>query len=114
MTYLCILFNKDFNRVLHQIADFELEISIYARHNLRIYTLDWGVNITEAMTSGYQEFVIDMIMRIVLTTILCRGKSNNIINPIILILDEGFGCLDKKNFIEVDEMLKKLKHNFSV
>jgi ATPase subunit of ABC transporter with duplicated ATPase domains len=109
---LCMVFNKECNRVLHQIADFELEISIGANQNLRIYTLDSGVKIPAAMASGYQKFVIDMIMRIVLTTILSGGKSNNISNPNMLILDEGFGCLDKKNFIAVAEVLKKLKNNF--
>ena len=109
---LCNLLNIECNRILQEISDFEIEISINSKQILRIYTIESGIKIPASMSSGYQKFVMDLIMRIVLTTILCDGKSNNISNPNILIVDEGFGCLDKKNFVEVARIMQKLKHNF--
>jgi hypothetical protein len=117
LSELCNELTSKCNLILHEIADFEIEITIgkskgNSEQSLRMYTLDGGVRIPAAMASGYQKFTMDMIMRVVLTTILCKGGSNNISNPNMLILDEGFGCLDSKNFIEVAGILKKLKHNF--
>jgi len=53
-----------------------------------------------------------MILRIVLLDGLNNISGNNISNPNILILDEGFGCLDEENFTEVARILKKLKRCF--
>ena len=53
-----------------------------------------------------------MILRIVLLDGLNNISGNNISNPNILILDEGFGCLDEENFTEVAGILKKLKRCF--
>jgi DNA repair exonuclease SbcCD ATPase subunit len=109
---LCEHLNYSCNKILKDIADFEMEISYDSKGILRIYTKEVGVKIPASMSSGYQKFVMDMIMRIVLTTALCNNGSNNISDPNILIVDEGFGCLDKKNFIEVAGILHKLKNNF--
>ena len=109
---LCGVFNLECNRILHQISDFEIEILIEKPRTLKIYTVESGIKIPAAMSSGYQKFVIDIIMRVVLTTILCGGMSNNMSNPGMLIIDEGFGCLDSKNFTEVAGVLKQLKRNF--
>ncbi len=46
-------------------------------------------------------------MRVVLTNI------SPVSNPNIIFIDEGFGCLDKENFIQVASILRKLKNNFS-
>jgi len=109
---LCGVFNRECNRILHQISDFEIEIAVELPRTMKIYTSEAGVKIPAAMASGYQKFVIDIIMRVVLTTILCGGMSNNMSNPGMLIIDEGFGCLDSKNFTEVAGVLSQLKKNF--
>jgi ABC-type multidrug transport system ATPase subunit len=59
------------------------------------------------MGSGFQKFILDIIMRIVLTNISTISNSN------LIFIDEGFGCLDKENFLHIADILKKLKHNFS-
>jgi ABC-type multidrug transport system ATPase subunit len=58
------------------------------------------------MGSGYQKFIIDMIMRITLTRISVLS------NPNIIFIDEGFGSLDRENFILIANILAKLKNNF--
>jgi len=114
---LCGILNRECNRILNEIADFELDIKYDPKGILRIYTSENGMKIPASMASGYQKFVMDMIMRIVLASCLSQDSQNctglnNISNPNMLIIDEGFGCLDKKNFIEVAKVLKKLKKNF--
>jgi DNA repair exonuclease SbcCD ATPase subunit len=110
---LCIILNRECNNILNEIADFELDIKYDTKGILRIYTSENGMRIPASMASGYQKFIMDMIMRIVLASCLSHSDGiNNISNPNILIIDEGFGCLDKKNFIEVAKVMKKLKKNF--
>jgi energy-coupling factor transporter ATP-binding protein EcfA2 len=106
---LCDIMTVECNKILSEIAEFEILILMETKI-LRIYTIEQNVKIPASMASGYQKFIMDMILRIVLTT--CLAKSNNISNPNILILDEGFGCLDKKNFVEVAKVLKTLKNKF--
>ena len=45
-------------------------------------------------------------MRIILTRI------STLSNPNMIFIDEGFGCLDRDNFIEIAKILKQLKQNF--
>ena len=106
---LCDIMTLECNKILNEIAEFTISIVIENKI-LRIYTFEKGIKIPASMASGYQKFVMDMILRIVLTT--CLTQSNNISNPNILILDEGFGCLDKENFVEVAKILKTLKNKF--
>ena len=108
---LCGILTAECNLVLHEIAEFTMMFTM-ENNKARIYTVEGtGVKIPAAMASGYQKFVMDMILRIVLTTEI-SNSSGNISNPEILIIDEGFGCLDKKNFVEVAKILTKLKVKF--
>ena len=114
---LCKKINFECSRILNEIFDFNILIEIDAKMILRIYTIENNkinpLKIPASMESGYQKFIMDMILRIVLINDLNSISGNNISNPNILILDEGFGCLDKENFIEVAKILKKLKQCFS-
>jgi ABC-type dipeptide/oligopeptide/nickel transport system ATPase component len=106
---LCGIMTVECNKILNEIAEFTMTICMEQKI-LRIYTIEKNVKIPASMASGYQKFIMDMILRIVLTT--CLARSNNISNPNILIIDEGFGCLDKGNFVEVAKILKTLKNKF--
>jgi DNA repair exonuclease SbcCD ATPase subunit len=114
---LCKKINLECNRILNEISDFNILVEIDTKMMLRIYTIETNkvnpLKIPASMASGYQKFIMDMILRIVLLKDLSGISGNNISNPNILILDEGFGCLDKENFIEVAKILKKLKQCFS-
>ena len=113
---LCKKINLECNRILNEISDFNIMVEIDNKQILRIYTIETNkinpLKIPASMASGYQKFIMDMILRIVLLNDLSGISGNNISNPNILILDEGFGCLDKENFIEVAKILKKLKQCF--
>jgi DNA repair exonuclease SbcCD ATPase subunit len=103
---VCILLTERCNEILDNITDFNVEFIF--DDEIRINTINKNNNIklSASLGSGFQKFLLDMIMRIVLTRI------SNISNPNILFIDEGFGCLDKQNFINVCSCLTKMKDNF--
>ena len=105
----CTVLSERCNQILSQITDFTVEFVF--DEDIKIYTITKGVNdmsirLSASLGSGFQKFLLDMILRIVLTRI------SNISNPNILFVDEGFGCLDKENFSSVCACLTKLKDNF--
>ncbi len=102
---VCQLLNDKMNGILNKITDFEVEVS-YDKE-FKIYTVENDTRIPADMASGYQKFIIDMIMRVIMTNISVLSSPN------IIFIDEGFGCLDKENFIEVARALRKLKNNFT-
>ena len=110
---LCLIINKRCNDILHDVADFELSIMYDKQGLLRICTVENNTYIPASMASGYQKFLIDLILRIVIISTLSNNKSCNISNSGMMIIDEGFGSLDKQNFIEITKVLKRLKNNFN-
>lgn len=105
----CSVLSEQCNHILSNITDFNVEFIF--EEDIKIYTIAKGADninmrLAASLGSGFQKFLLDMIMRIVLTRI------SNISNPNILFVDEGFGCLDKENFSSVCSCLTKLKNNF--
>lgn len=100
------------NSILQQITDFLVDIKFNENKTgsmIQILTYDnndHSKRLPAVMGSGFQKFILDMILRITL------NELSTISNPNILFIDEGFGCLDKTNFISVANILKQLKHNF--
>lgn len=92
------------NNILAKITDFTIEI-IFDKE-IKIYTSENGKKIPAQMSSGMQKFLLDLIFRITLTEISCISCTKT------LFVDEGFGALDKENFISVANILQKLKVNF--
>ncbi|MEK6884260.1 MAG: hypothetical protein AABY22_31810, partial [Nanoarchaeota archaeon] len=93
------------NQILDKITDFSIDISFSTK--LEIYTLYNNMKIPAEMSSGFQKFILDMILRV------CLLGISDISNPGILFIDEGFGSLDKENFVNVCEILTELKENFN-
>lgn len=89
------------NEILAVIADFTISI---------VFDKEIHINIGQVsaeQSSGYQKFVIDLILRQVLCTLTLSA------HPRILFIDEGFGSLDAKNFeIVCREMLPRLASRF--
>lgn len=104
MRKACDILNLRMNHILTKITDFTVEFK-YDKEFI-INTIERGCSIPADMGSGFQKFILDIIMRIVLTNITSCG------NPSLIFIDEGFGCLDKENFSNVAGILNILKHNF--
>jgi DNA repair exonuclease SbcCD ATPase subunit len=100
----CSTVERACNEILGKIADFTIQI-IFDK-DIKIYTVENDISIPAQMGSGMQKFVLDLIFRITLTEI------SSISCPKTLFVDEGFGSLDKENFIGIANILQKLKSNF--
>jgi len=100
----CARLQSNCNTILQKIADFTIIID-YDK-DIKIYTIENDIRIPAQMGSGMQKFVLDLIIRITLTEI------SSVSSPKMLFVDEGFGSLDRDNFIAVANILQKLKDKF--
>jgi exonuclease SbcC len=102
---VCASLEKYVNHYLNIITDFQ--ILIEWDKDIQIYTTDnSGSSIPVDLASGFQKFVLDIILRISLSKMFL---NNNFLN---LIIDEGFGNLDTENLTEFCKVLSKLRYQF--
>ena len=108
MKSACGMLSQKCCEILGDVANFGVEF-VYEKH-LKIYTYDYSNEkrnkIPAVMGSGYQKFVLDLVMRIVFSEL---SRSSN---PRLLFIDEGFGSLDSTNFINLCKCLSQLKSRF--
>jgi DNA repair exonuclease SbcCD ATPase subunit len=102
------LIAKNMNDFLNQICDFEIEFLFVENKMLKMYIVD---NKTKKRChalsgSGFQKFIINFAFRRSLVNV------SHIPIPNFLIVDEGFGCLDQKNFDRIIEMIHIIKHHY--
>lgn len=101
MENTCAGIEKSANEILDAVADFQISV---------VFDKEIHINIGQVsaeQSSGYQKFIIDLILRQVLCSLTLSA------HPRILFIDEGFGSLDAKNFdIVCKEMLPRLASRF--
>jgi exonuclease SbcC len=101
----CAQLESDMNEMLNTITDFKISLQFDKKFGMFIQPN----NIPAEQGSGFQKFVIDLALRI------CLCKNHPIL-PTFLIIDEGFGCMDKlhlentKDFFHLLEMTKKFDY----
>lgn len=95
------------NKILQKISDFSISLEVQPE-GFNFYILDNQKKINAASASGYQKFLLDLIARIVFL------HASHITNFPLIIIDEGFGCLDDDNFIKVAKAISMLKKYFSI
>lgn len=86
------------NNILSSITDFKVKVS-----SENIY-LDNGIPVE--MGSGFQRFIVGIAWRVCLGDFSLKPLGN------FMIIDEGFGCLDKDNIERVHGLLLYLKKSF--
>lgn len=102
---MCTLWQDEINNILSQIATFTINL-VLKNDKILVYINKGQYQVVADMASGYQRFIIDLVMRMTLM------QLTNISNPNMLFVDEGFGSLDNENFIQVCNMLSKFKEKF--
>lgn len=102
--YACRVLEKKCNNILRLITDFTIKIN-YTSNELQMTIHQDGQEKNSKMISGYQKFVVDFILRIIMLKLTPSSHPN------ILFIDEGFGALDEENFIKVSSILHRLKNN---
>jgi hypothetical protein len=104
--------NPDIKLLFDKIApnsEFYAELSINSKNNITaVMKLANNANHSSnyKFGSGYQKFLFNIIMRVV----FMRNISNRASS--MLIIDEGFGCLDEKNSNLMGSALKLLASDF--
>lgn len=112
MRSVCARVQARCNAVFEKIADFSLAIVFDGEVHLNVVTkcadAPGGISVVGGdQSSGYQKFIIDIIMRQALCTLTASGC------PSILFIDEGFGSADDKNFaIICSKVLPLLSSSF--
>jgi hypothetical protein len=105
MSNTCATIQRECNQVFSQVADFSIRITF--DKEISIETEQDGAVVDAEQSSGYQKFIIDLIMR----QVLCSLTSSSY--PRMLFIDEGFGSLDAANFSMVcSDVLPMLSDRF--
>jgi energy-coupling factor transporter ATP-binding protein EcfA2 len=90
------------NVILDNVTDFNIEIV----NESKILVVEPSVTIPIAMSSGYQKFIVDLVIRIVLLKIYDPDAK-------YIFIDEGFGCLDASNLLKVINTINALQVFFN-
>ena len=96
---------KRMNELLSGICSFGVKFQFTASQ-LNINIVQDKYEFDSSLGSGYQRFVINLVLRIVAANQACISM------PKFLIIDEGFGCLDAINLGLVTELLHRIKKYF--
>jgi DNA repair exonuclease SbcCD ATPase subunit len=105
MKNVCARIQNKCDEVFEQISDFRIGVVFDDEVHLNVIA---GTSVVSAeQASGYQKFIIDIIMRQVLCSLTASGC------PRILFVDEGFGSADETNFgVICRNVLPLLARNF--
>jgi len=96
------LLNNDMNIFLQMFEDFTFEMS-YDKNNFIYMLNDRGNKPTLDKSSGYQNFIIGLALRIILTRIGAVGQQLK-----HLFIDEGFTACDSVNIEKVPILLESI------
>lgn len=95
------------NKLLARISDFNISLDV-GDDGYTFYIQDRKNKIEASSASGYQKFLLDLVARIVFL------HTSKLTNFGMIIIDEGFGCLDEDNFVKVARALNILKEYTSI
>lgn len=104
---VCVSLEKHINYYLNSITDFQVVIDY--QQTIQMYTvgaLSKEELIPVELASGFQKFVLDIIIRISLSKMFLNKQFS------YLIIDEGFGNLDLENLTDFCNVLSRLRYDF--
>ena len=95
------------NNILQQIADFTIQfVEDSDRKKLSVLLHRQGLTQSTDLTSGFEEFIIELSLKIAFSLI------SNVTRPNFLAIDEGFGCLDSDHLSSLTSVLNFIKTKF--
>lgn len=101
----CYTIEKGINQILNNITDFKIYLGFDFKKANKFKIMIMENNNTKPIPaeqgSGFQKFIIDLSLR------LCLAKNHPYL-PNFLIVDEGFGCMDKEHLNNTKEFLNQL------
>lgn len=97
---------KEINAILTQTAEFTVEIETDEKNLIPYVNYETKGRWPIEMTSGFERFVVSIAIRVALNNITNLPRTN------MLLIDEGWGSLDKENKANVPMLLAALKHHY--
>ncbi len=97
---------KEINSILTQTAEFTVEIETDEKNLIPYVNYETKGRWPIEMTSGFERFVVSIAIRVALNNITNLPRTN------MLLIDEGWGTLDKENKANVPMLLAALKHYY--
>lgn len=110
------------NQILHNIANFNIDFLFYDEAKTKkskakkTQTIQNAININLhyqnqksyniKLASGFEKFIINLAIRLVLCDISKSAKPN------FFIIDEGWSCLDDENLSNLDTIMTYIKNQF--
>ena len=102
------LITREINELLSQTTDFTIEIESDDKNIIPYVNYETKGRWPIEMTSGFERFVASIAIRVALNTVTNLPRTN------MILIDEGWGALDKENKANVPMLLSALKHHYEV
>jgi len=102
------LITREINALLSQTTDFTIDIESDDKNIIPYVNYETKGRWPIEMTSGFERFVASVAIRVALNTVTNLPRTN------MILIDEGWGALDKENKANVPMLLAALKHHYEL
>lgn len=101
------IINGELDRLLNDVADFNVEISINEKNEIEFWLLRDGVRTRLSAASGLERTEASLALRVVL------GKMSRLSRPPFLLLDEVLGTVGKTSYGNMKKLYDKIVKEYS-
>lgn len=101
------IINRELDRLLGDVADFSVEISINEKNDIEFWLIRDGVKTRLAAASGLERTQASLALRVVL------GQMSKLSRPPFLLLDEILGTVAKDSYDNMKKLYDKIVSNYS-
>lgn len=101
------IINRELDRLLGDVADFRVEISINEKNDIEFWLIRDGVKTRLAAASGLERTQASLALRVVL------GQMSKLSRPPFLLLDEILGTVAKDSYDNMKKLYDKIVANYS-
>lgn len=101
------IINGELDRLLNDVADFNVEISINEKNEIEFWLLRDGVRTRLSAASGLERTEASLALRVVL------GKMSRLSRPPFLLLDEVLGTVGKTSYGNMKKLYDKIVNEYS-
>ena len=96
------IINSELNRLLSDVADFEVEITMNDKNDIDFLMHRDGITTRLAAASGLEKTQASLALRVVL------GKMSRLSRPPFILLDEVLGTVAKENYDDMKKLYDKI------
>lgn len=101
------IINGELDRLLNDVADFDVEITINEKNDIEFWLLRDGIKTRLSAASGLERTEASLALRVVL------GKMSRLSRPPFLLLDEVLGTVGKSSYDNMKKLYDKIVKEYS-